>query len=702
MGLKGINPFEENADKIALGVCCLLAAGIFVWQFATPLTVQTSGGSPTTPGAAANAIQSQASSASAEMNNPTVPPDLPAVPNLAARFDEALAGSDQPITVAGLYPHSGTTALPGEIDLTQPVGPGEVPMLAVVDPPAPEGLLAHVFGGSVDPLEVFRVSSLESLVPDEQPYDLFVPTVEAQFPVGQFVAALRQDGEEAALPEGTQPIPSRLWEGRTELIGVELERERWDAAKGEWTDRTVIEPLDPNASLLIRAQAEGFAPAEFGKLLQDELTHREGIRRPHFLPILSPECWMWPTLATSQSPSPAQIEERDRLLREIQSMEREIARLNNLLNPGTSWLNPGIGQPGYDLWPLDGMPMPAADWPLVPPTVLAQGGGGGGGPRPDPGPDPSIEQRRRERIQQQIETAQRRLDNALAKLQDLGFDRSGNPVSNPCSVTISEPAGSLTLPDIESFTVWSHDFTAQRGGLYRYRMRVHVTNPLYGNARLLNDAQKPLAEQVLLASDWSQWTQPVRVPAEAAVFATASRSGSAIGGVGGTGARRAGGGSFNFFKFVYGYWRQLEGSVESGDRIAVTGSLGRELPIFQFEGTGTNRRLLEGNELMPETMEIATALYLVDVPVEAGASEILVATADGRLLLYRAHEGGKVLEAFRESSRVGLNTPIRRPGESGGNWPGPTPPPTPGGGSPPPGGGGGGGIPGGGGLPPDR
>ncbi|TVQ79807.1 MAG: hypothetical protein EA380_03965 [Phycisphaeraceae bacterium] len=703
MGLKGINPFEEHADKIALGVFGLLAAGIFVWQFATPLTVQMTGGNPTTPRSAADSIRTQSSSAEAEMNSPAMPAELPPVPDLVARFDRAVAGEAQPVALVGLFPGVAGTTVPGGFDPEQPTGVGDPPTLVLAEPPAPRDLITNVFGGAVDPLEVFRISELAAAVGTEQPFDLFVPTVQASFPVGEFVAELRGERTDVELADGSELVPSRMWEGRTELIGLELERERWDPTSRAWVDRQIIAPLRGSESLLARAQSADFVAGDFGALLNDERTNRQQVRRPGFVPILSPNCWLWPELVRSLVPSPAVMEERDRLIRDIRAQEREITRLNNLLNPGTggdgAWLIPNL-----DGGPFEGMPTPGSAWPQVPPTVLAQGGGGGG-PRPERPDTGDADERRRERLQQQIETAQRRIDTAVERLAEMGFDRLGTPLTDPCAQTIDEPLGSLSLRDVESFTVWAHDYSAQRGTVYRYRLRAFVTNPLFGNARSLNEEQRPLAEQLLLESTWSSWSEPVQVPGEVSFFATAARSGAAIGGLGPTNARRAGAGSFELYRFIYGYWRRIEATTESGQRIAGTGTHQTELPIFRFEGSGSDRRLLAEFDTMPEQFRGSLELFLIDAPPETGAAELLLATADGQLMVQRARESGIRLDALRESARIGETAEIRRPGQQGEPIPGggPTPMPDdapPGGGGAPPGGGGT--PPGGGGSPPDR
>lgn len=701
MALKGINPFEEHADKIVLGVFGLLAAGIFVWQFATPLTVQTGGGDPTTPRSAAESIRQQASSAEAEMNSAAMPAELPPVPNLVAQFDRAAQGDPEPIVVAELFPGAaGMTTVPDEFDPGMiPGGTAELPTLMVVDPPAPQDTITNVFGGTVDPLAVFDSSVLAAAVGPEQPFDLFVPTIEASFPVGEFVAELRGERTEVELAEGAERIPARMWEGRMEFIGLELERERWDAGQGAWVERELVASLQQEESLLARARATDFVAADFGALLNDERTNRQAIRRPSFMPILSPNCWLWPGLVEDLVLDPEVVEERDRLLRDIRTQEREIERLNSLLNPEVedegAWLIPNL-----DGGPFEGMPVPGSAWPVIPPSVLAQGGGGGG-PRPDR-PDPGdADERRRERLQQQLDAAQRRMDEAIVRLAELGFDRMGNPLTNPCNQTIEEPLGSLSLSDVEVITVWRHDYTAQRGAVYRYRLRAFVTNPLFGNARSLNEEQRPLAEQLLLESEWSAWSEPVRVPGEVTYFATAARSGSAIGGLGANNARRAGAGTLELYRFLYGYWRQIEATAESGQRIAGTGTLATELPIFQFEGEGEDRVLAEETETLPEEFVGSLDLFLVDAPPETGAAELLVATADGRLMIQRASDTGERLDALRESSRVAEAAVIRRPGQTGMPTPD-APMPLPdipdgGGGTPP---GGGGTPPGGGGTPP--
>lgn len=57
--------------------------------------------------------------------------------------------------------------------------------------------------------------------------------------------------------------------------------------------------------------------------------------------------------------------------------------------------------------------------------------------------------------------------------------------------------------------VWAHDLTAQPGRTYRYRIQIELLNEYAGLPRDLAEPRD--AEKVLLASDWSDWSDPVTV-----------------------------------------------------------------------------------------------------------------------------------------------------------------------------------------------
>jgi len=72
------------------------------------------------------------------------------------------------------------------------------------------------------------------------------------------------------------------------------------------------------------------------------------------------------------------------------------------------------------------------------------------------------------------------------------------------------------LPKQQEFYV--NDLTVRPGRTYRYRVTANMLNPLFGRQQNLAPEQKPQAESLGLASEPSDWTEPVQVEPEHKFF----------------------------------------------------------------------------------------------------------------------------------------------------------------------------------------
>lgn len=86
------------------------------------------------------------------------------------------------------------------------------------------------------------------------------------------------------------------------------------------------------------------------------------------------------------------------------------------------------------------------------------------------------------------------------------------PAARPRRVTNPD----APLPKQQEFYV--NDLTVLPGRTYRYRVTANMLNPLFGRQQNLAPEQKPQAENLGLASEPSDWTEPVQVEPEHKFF----------------------------------------------------------------------------------------------------------------------------------------------------------------------------------------
>src|SRR5690606_2749957 len=92
-------------------------------------------------------------------------------------------------------------------------------------------------------------------------------------------------------------------------------------------------------------------------------------------------------------------------------------------------------------------------------------------------------------------------------------------------------------PEVE---LWVHDDSVESGKTYRYRVQYLMLNPIYG----LFNVSKPeeLSDQFVLASAWSEWSQPVDMDSLVQYFVSGWRpSANSV--------------NFDVFKWENGIWQ---------------------------------------------------------------------------------------------------------------------------------------------------
>ncbi len=647
MKLKGINPLEQHAEKLALGTALAAFVGLFVMQFdilGDPNAIEVPGGDAKSPDQVGSVAIERAAKISADLN-PRSLPDLPTEKNLS---DEYLAALDEPV----IDPAMSTLSLAGGWDATaisEQAGPDffstEAKAFAQARPPAPSKPLARQWGTTVDPLALGVHPELKDFVRDRQPYDLLATTIETTIVPADVLDAFR------AIPESEEltRVPDS-WLQVIQLLDVIVIRE--ELVDGAWTNELTLDAVPGQHSFRDQINAESFDASQIDTLLAEERENRDAIRRAPVYPSIAGDCFLWPSLALRAKPDGAAIEKRDALLNEKRQRNRDIERWQRQL-ADMAWV------------------IPANPWPAIPATALSQAGGGR-----DPGEENKGDkaQERRERIQGLIDAARERIREIDDELAELGFDPEGNSMLDPCSERLNPTLEDLNSGSANPITLWAHDLTAEPAKTYRYKARISVTNPFLGRAGMLNEEQGRLAERLAVTSIDSEWSDPIATLPEVAYFVVGATDGGEQAFVA-PGAQAVGGGiirpeaTVRAFRFFYGYWRQGEADLRIGDRVEAEAPLPEvPLPIFEMVDGPDGLTWSGESEPIEEPIPLESEAYLVDVstvlPTIGGNIQAAFSALVGGIEL-RSEDvdtTSSVFLALMESARTGQTAEIRNPG----------------------------------------
>ncbi|MEM9662862.1 MAG: hypothetical protein AAF937_11200 [Planctomycetota bacterium] len=578
MKLKGVSWIEANFEKLIVGVMLLVCLAVLVLQFVVVSNKVEVGGQELTLGNAFTPAEDAANRAIAAMQNESPPlPEFEASEDFAGRYTDRLgpiASAETPIEPFG-------RGLP---DLNQ-LGSSDVLLgttFALFSPPTPAAPVAVTYRAALNPYEIAEIDGLAELLPPEQPFDVPWISVEVGVDSEAIAAAFAAD------PDGpggeALPLPSEWWRSKQSVVTVEYEREQRQA-DGSWGAATIVEPL-PGFEPAIDLAA---APANWREL--DELSRAAGqnedvVLRPAFYSILEGETWRPPSAVPS-------FEEAERGEDDIRRLERQLASTRSQIERQRSSLDGG-GRDGDD---------------------DRSGGRGGrrGGARnqPEDRNDEPETDRRRQRIEAQLERLETQEADIIAELESLGWSEDGfegEAFDLETWLSDAREAGEAT-------PAWAHDLRVDQGGVYRYRARLVMANPLFGRAASLSDEQKEAAASAFVRSPWSEWSEPVETGWPEYFFVERASAGAGLGGRAQPTARG------ELFRFHYGYWRKAVVSLEPGDRFVAEVDLPEGLQIWDTEvpatqqawNAGENAEQPEEIELLPASMPVSANAWLLDV-----------------------------------------------------------------------------------------
>lgn len=539
MKLKGINPFEQHVEKIVLGGASAALLLVVAMQFTMQpnLVEPDSKAGKLPPARAFEPAKRQAETLLGQLESSNISSPEPVKLTLRDSFAAGSSGSLLPA------PASVALGVPTRVGggTVAPAADGRYAAVVVPKPTAP---IAAVFEGAIDPATVAQYPELKQkeLVPQAQPYDKASVSVEATFSGAALRAALEADPDG---PTGElRPIPMGWWRDSVEVLGVQLERSDLKA-DGTWSSPAIVGVLPGRFDLVGDIEkAPRLSVLTVRGAVDTARSYASDVQRPPFLPYLVGEPWIPPSDALRRRELEEQQTKIDRLTEQVTELNDRIAQLTTEMNSAPERIERQVATP-----PGDG----------------GGGGGGGkgtsggGGRSPDPRPTgerPKPPQTKAQ-VKRQLDQATRERDLRQSELTALGGAAPTTP-GTPIPAQPSRFAASQGTLDQPSVKVWGHDITAKRGETYRYRLRVVINNPFYGNALALPEDQRKMAETAIVASDWTDWTTPVSLDPERTFYITSAGTPDAIGG------NRA---TASVFEFYYGYWRAGSASLTPGDPI---------------------------------------------------------------------------------------------------------------------------------------
>lgn len=566
MGARRINPLEQHVEKIVVGVAGAGLLGIFAWQFVGgPTTVDLGKAGVVPIDNVYSRIEQDANKlkADVESESPKLP-EAAAGGGLFAQFSGGYRTAVADPLRRSAWTGDAVRALAGGEagGATSAQGPVHVPTVAAVS-----SLVAQPFMSIIDKGELTLAEGLAALLPKGEPFDKAAVSVEGRFNGVKFREQLELD------PDGAGPIravPQNWWANRTAILAVELVREQWQA-DGTWGGSKSVPSLPGRLNMVSRVSATK-AAADMEALLaevtaaEEQVLRPEWYRRPEIGGQVIGEGWQPPSEMIAALDEAAANDPK-RLVAQLQTLEKRLAALETrkarLSQPGAGGGRPG-GGPGR-----------------------GPGRGGQGEPPAEPANAGEAARLDREiaKLNDEIKALSERLSGMGVKIepaQQSNPGHGGGPIGGglpggprgPGQMAPGSPAqsGPGTTPTVNLLSnadvqLWAHDATVERGQTYRYKMRVWVSNPLFGRGSV-GAEQIELTRQPYLVSADSAWTEPVTVDEETPFFITSANNVSG-GGAAGRGAQA----KAELFVFSWGYWRKTDVPLEPGDMIAGTVSL---------------------------------------------------------------------------------------------------------------------------------
>jgi hypothetical protein len=543
--IKGITIWEQKAEYFVLGITGIALLVFVGMQFVgNPNAAEVAGRGKIQPGEVDQLLVSEAERLQFMLSpeaSPTVDIDLPEP--VLPRFEQALTSS--------VSPSQTFAAARAWVPITTGDTVRGVASFYVPELPAPRAVVTQQFFDTLSENVVDQHERLQSRFTDK-PYDVTWITAAAVFDLDRVLEEFRRSG-----PNGEpSSIPTSWHSDHATVLDVHVERE--ELVNGQWTNRIKLSTLPGQVSYRNEIE-EGNVDA-----MRRDAILREARRAEIQRQLAQPS--FYPTTGSSfippdpLNPVVEATTEEVRELQQLRSLERERARLQQQLQelggsqgttgparPGDGRSAPGAGRSGGGSAPAGGGA--SGDGPAD-----AGSGGMGAGGRGAGGQDQADDGRSSEAL---INNLNRRIDRLTRRIDAL---RARIPHAD------DEPeVEAARLDGRGELVVWSHDLEIEPGSTYRYRLTVELYNPFFARRLNLIDEQQHLADNVVMTTPVSDWSEPVSARAPLHPFITRA---FASGQEQGAAARRSTGHAVvEVYRFHDGRWWSAQFNVEPGQRV---------------------------------------------------------------------------------------------------------------------------------------
>jgi hypothetical protein len=550
MKTKGISFWERHVEHIAIGVAALIFVGLAAMQFlGSPNSVDHMG-TNIGPGEVDRMLEEKAREIAAQISSdaPSPIPQSEATP-LLAKFQQQKSASISPQTTLLAWQPSVHPG--GDYVVEIPPGHFVVPEIA-----APKGATVRQYFDTLQEETVSAQTELQKILA-APPFDLSWMTVAATFDFAAVRNGFSTDSN------GARALPAPWYGNGPDVVDVQIHREEL-MPDGSFGNLVLIDPLPGRESF--RAQIAGTVDAATRDDILDFLEDPAGrneIIQPEFYDGLA-DAWIPPDLNTQQPSTgdakpevPAEVAELQNLKSQLNRLTAERDRVAaKMKENGCSEVEPEAPKKEKDDGKGSGGGGPAAPGGGGGGFSGGGDGGGGGGLRDPQGAGTGDKagckslRIKIKRLKVRIE----KLEQEIAKLEPKAPQEQPKPDEQK---KVEEP-----LPDV--VTVWGHDITVQPGKTYRYRMTIHIYNPLFLHKADLMPDQQPMADQFFLASKTSEWTAPTRVEPPLRVFVIHANPNTQATAMGGLPSGQA---TAEVFRYFNGRWWSDRFSVKPGDRV---------------------------------------------------------------------------------------------------------------------------------------
>tara|TARA_Y100000589_G_scaffold324010_1_gene359461 strand:- start:1130 stop:3109 length:1980 start_codon:yes stop_codon:yes gene_type:complete len=558
MKVKGITIWEQYAEFIAIGIVAVVLVVYVVFQLSDDTNAVNVGGKTLGPDAVDTELQAKSEALARRIRDDADAPVTLEMPDpMSSRFETAMASNVSPAETLRIPRAVVVLDAGSSVDVSGQ--PYVVPMIH----PAQQPVTMQFFDG-LDDSVVQNYPALQEQF-ESGPYDTTWITAAAVFDAESILQQYRNAG-----PSNELPLRDKWYNGRVDIIDVVVERE--ELVDGVWSNLQQVDLIPGQVSF--REQVKG----EVGAATRDEVIGQlarpgvqESIIRPSFLLTRNSD-WVHPAMYGGEGEGANTLLILKRrfktLAKQIEDTELQLEQLGG----------PGGGAPGGGSAPggsggLGGMGGGGGG------GLGGMGGGGGSGGLGGSGGGGSgglggmgggiggsgtggsasgsgsrrEREMKRKRLERDLVRYERQMRDISEQLQELGVD-------------IGE-GGSLDLDfgsSLEEVWTWVHDMNIVPDHVYRYRFTIKVYNPFFAKKLSLIPDQHELADDFMIDSITSDWSEPVRVEPFVRYYITRavpSGFGAASGNLG------FGQAEAEVFRFHDSRWHNQTFPLQPGDRI---------------------------------------------------------------------------------------------------------------------------------------